>query len=360
MKTSVFPSRYVQGPGALMTLSEEAGKFGTHALALVDANLPDNVLERLGVTGGCSVTLAVVNPACTPAAIKAATEEIRQSGADIVAGLGGGKVIDLGRAAADVLRIPFVSVPTVAASDAPCSALAVIYDEADRVLNDHFVWRNPDLVLVDSEVICAAPARFFSAGIGDALATYYECNACINSGANNLCGGTGTQLAYSAARLCLEIVTEFGEQALEDCRNNTVTDAFERVLEANILLSGIGFESGGVGAAHAFHNGISELHEVHHMLHGEKVAFGVLAELALNDYSDEDIEKVAQFNKSVGLPVSLDELGITSVEAAIPTIAARAIRPGEIMHNEPMTVTQDLAEAALRRAQAIGRSQLQA
>ncbi|MCY6381877.1 glycerol dehydrogenase [Hoeflea prorocentri] len=356
MKTSVFPSRYVQGAGALARFSEEAGRFGNHALALMDANLPDSVLEGLGVTGDCKVSQKVVKPACTPAAIEATTEKIRQSGADIVAGFGGGKVIDLGRAAADVLRIPFVSVPTVAASDAPCSALAVIYDEEDRVLNDHFVWRNPDLVLVDSAVICAAPARFLSAGIGDALATFYECNACINSGAGNLCGGTGTQLAYAAARLCLETVIKYGEQAVEDCKNHSITDAFERVLEANILLSGIGFESGGVGAAHAFHNGISELPEVHHMLHGEKVAFGVLAELALNNYSDEEIVNVARFCKSVDLPVSLGALGINSVKAAIPTIATRAIRPGEIMHNEPMTVTQDLAEAALFRAQLLGSS----
>ena len=127
------------------------------------------------------------------------------------------------------------------------------------------------------------------------------------------------------------------------------------MLEATILLSGLGFESGGVAAAHAFHHGLADIAETHGALHGEKVAFGVLAELALNDRSDAEILELARFNQSVALPVTLAGLGINDADSAIPRIAARATRPREIIHNEPMPVDQALAEAALRRADQLGR-----
>lgn len=355
MKTSVFPGRYVQGPGVLARLGEETLRLGTLALALMDDTLPGPIARAVAGGGGC-VRLHPVTPRCTLDAIAAAETAVAASGADVVVAVGGGKTIDLGRATADRLRLPFISVPTVAATDAPCSGLSVIYDERDRVVEDRFMRRNPDTVLVDSAVVCAAPHRFFAAGIGDALATFHEAEACRRSGAGNMCGGQGTLLAFAAAGLCHDTLVAHGAQALADCRDGQVTEAFEKVLEANVLLSGIGFESGGVAAAHAFHHGIADIPESHGALHGEKVAFGVLAELALTGRDDAEIAGVARFNRSVGLPVTLAELGIRDPRDACPRIAARAARAGEIIHNEPMTVTPALAEAALFRADAIGAS----
>ena len=50
-----------------------------------------------------------------------------------------------------------------------------------------------------------------------------------------------------------------------------VQKQWKKVIEANTLLSGIGFESGGLAGAHAIHNGLTVLEECHHMYHGEKV-----------------------------------------------------------------------------------------
>ncbi len=355
MRTAQFPSRYVQGLGALERFGPEVARLGKHVLVLADRNLPTGVLDGLNTEGLLAET-HLVEPACTQDAIAQTVHRSREMGVDMIAGMGGGKVIDLGRAAADELRLPFVSVPTVAASDAPCSALAVVYDGDGKVLFDRFVRRNPDLVLVDSAVIAAAPARFLSAGIGDALATYFEADACVRSGADNVCGGTATRLAHTVARLCLDTILEKGGGAVDACERGQPDGDFEDVLEATILLSGIGFESGGVAAAHAFHHGIAELPESHGALHGEKVAFGVLAELSLGGESDDRIAEIARFNRSVNLPVCLADLGIGDAEAAIPVIAARATREGEIIHNEPMAVDAQIAADALRRADQLGRS----
>lgn len=353
MRTAQFPSRYVQGPGALERFGQEVARLGERSVVLADRNLPPGILEGINF-GDVSAETHLVDPKCTLEAIEKTVQLARDLGADMIAGMGGGKVIDLGRAVADELQFPFISVPTVAASDAPCSALAVVYDDSGKVLFDKFVRRNPDLVLVDSAVIAAAPSRFLSAGIGDALATYFEADACVRSGADNVCGGKSTKLAYAVARLCFDTIIDKGGSAIAACERGQPDSAFEDVLEATILLSGVGFESGGVAAAHAFHHGIAELPESHAALHGEKVAFGVLAELALNEKSDDRISEIARFNLSVNLPVCVADMGITDAEAAFPVIAARATRKGEIIHNEPMVVDVQLAENALRRADRLG------
>lgn len=91
------------------------------------------------------------------------------------------------------------------------------------------------------------------------------------------------------------------------------TAAVEKVIEANTLLSGIGFESGGLAGAHAIHNGFTVLEECHHMYHGEKVAFGTITQLVLEDVSADELEDIIGFCIEVGLPVTLKELGIEEV-----------------------------------------------
>ncbi|WP_250518718.1 glycerol dehydrogenase [Caballeronia sp. ATUFL_M1_KS5A] len=348
LRTSVFPSRYVQGAGALSTLDDELARYGSSAACLVDANVPA-LLE--GVTARAqrvSIHARCVQASCTEGAVEDVTAWIRDTGAQMVLSFGGGKVVDVGRAAADDLRLPFVCVPTIAASDAPCSALSVIYDDEGRVVRDRFVRRNPDLVLVDSQIIVNAPVRFFIAGIGDALSTWYEAQACARAHAANLCGGRGTSLALQAAKLCRDALFEHAPQAVDDCRANIVTPDFDATLEATVLLSGIGFESAGVAAAHAIHHGLAELPSSHDFLHGEKVAIGTLASLFLSAVPDEERLRVFRFCLAVDLPYRLREIGVDAGDIdALTTVAERACRAGEIIHNEPYPVTPANVVAAL-------------
>ncbi|ORE94085.1 glycerol dehydrogenase [Stappia sp. 22II-S9-Z10] len=356
MKIAAFPARYVQGPGALGRFGAEVAPFARRPLVLADAGLPDGVTGALGVADGVAPRLAATAAACTDEAIAATVAEARAAGADAIAGMGGGKVIDLGRAVADAMDVPFVAIPTVAASDAPCSAVVIVYDAAGAVGRAACARVNPRLVLVDTAVIAAAPPRFLAAGIGDALATYYEAEACARSGALNKLGGQATRLALAAAAVCRDTVLDHGLAAMEECRAGTPGEAFEAVVEANILLSGLGFESGGLAAAHAIHNGLAELHETHGALHGEKVAFGTLVELVLGEASEDEIRRIATFLAAAGLPVTLAELGIGDVEAALPVIVERAIRPTDNIHNEPRPMTAAIVAEAIRRADALGLS----
>lgn len=345
-----FPGRYIQQAGAIQSLGVEAAAFGRRSAVLVDRGIYDLVKNDLvaAFSGQVEAQLIRHSGECSETQIAALVAAAQAINADVIVGVGGGKALDTAKAAARDLGKPVIVFPTIAASDAPCSALAVVYNDDGTVAYDTFLPRNPDLVLVDTVLIAKAPARFLAAGIGDALATWYEAESCRRSGAFNCMKMPGVSLAFEIARSCRDTIFEFGVTALAECDAKHAGPALERVVEANILLSGIGFESGGVAAAHAIHHGLCELDDVHHHLHGEKVAIGVLAGLKLHGAEDE-FAKVRDFCASVRLPTRLADIGIVdATDEKLATVARRACRPGEIIHNEPMRVTEEMVIAALK------------
>jgi glycerol dehydrogenase len=345
-----FPGRYIQAAGAVEMLGAEAAGFGRRAAVLVDRGIYEMLEGSLSsaLQGHIEARLIRHGGECSESQIAALSASARNAAAELIIGVGGGKALDTAKATARDLGLPVIILPTIAASDAPCSALAVVYNDDGTVAYDTFLPRNPDLVLVDTALIAKAPARFLAAGIGDALATFYEADSCRRSGAFNCMKMPGVSLAFEIARACRDTIFEFGTAALTDCDAGEASPALERVVEANILLSGIGFESGGVAAAHAIHHGLCELEDVHHHLHGEKVAIGVLAGLKLHG-EDEEFRKVRDFCQSVRLPTRLADIGILDAsEEKLAAVAKRACRPGEIIHNEPIPVTEGMVVAALK------------
>lgn len=131
------------------------------------------------------------------------------------------------------------------------------------------------------------------------------------------------------ARLCHETLLEDGLKAKAANDSKVVTQALENIIETNILLSGLGFESGGLAAAHAVHNGLTILEETHHYYHGEKVAFGTLVHMVLENAPQEELDTVLGFCKSLGLPTCLKDLGVTDIsEARLMPVAERACAEG--------------------------------
>lgn len=345
-----FPGRYIQAPGLIARLGQEAESLGSKALIVLDNFLADTLADRaLQGARPLAAELLVHGGECSEAEIARGVAAGQAAGADLVIGIGGGKALDTAKAAAYRLgALPCVIVPTIAASDAPCSALAVVYREDHSVDHDYFLPRNPDLVLVDSQIIADAPARFLAAGIGDALATWYEAESSRKADAPNCWGTHGSALAFEIARFCRDTIVAHGVEALAECDANTPGPAFEKVVEANILLSGAGFELGGVAGAHAIHNGLCELPDVHGHLHGEKVAVGILGTLLIHGRRDE-YEKVRDYCASVRLPTRLADIGITdATEDKLRRVAERACVPGGLMQNEPGQITAEMVVSALR------------
>jgi glycerol dehydrogenase len=274
--------------------------------------------------------------------------------------MGGGKTIDTAKIASDRAGIPVIVAPTIASSDAPCSGCAIIYTEGGVFDSVYSQKQNPQVVLVDTAIIANAPVRFLVSGMGDALATWFEARSCDRTQSENCCGGHSTLTGLKLAKLCYDTLLLYGTAAKMACENKIVTPAFDHIVEANTLLSGIGFESSGLAAAHSICNGLAALEETHAFYHGEKVAFGVLASLHLMDASPSEIETVYAFCKEVGLPTMLADIGIkTNTRNYLMTAAITACAPAETIHHEAGLITPEKVLNAIIVADAMGRARYQ-
>jgi glycerol dehydrogenase len=355
------PSRYTQGKGATAALGREMNALGLEGPVLIIAS--GTVIGLLSTTWQRSLDEARFKHAvhrfsgeCCLTEIERIKSAGRQFGARTIVGAGGGKVLDTARAAAAGLGLPVVNCPTVASSDAPCSALSVVYTDLGVFQEYRFYRKNPDLVLVDTEVIAQAPPRLLVAGMGDALATWFEARTCVAGHVKNMRGGGSTRSAAALAELCYRTLLEDGAAALQAVQTKVVTPALERLVEANTLLSGLGFESSGLAAAHAVHNGLTVAPGTHHYLHGEKVAFGLIVQLVLEGAPRATVEQILSFSMEVGLPITLADVGLADLsDDLLGQVARRATALGETIHNEPFEVTPGMVADAVLAADALGR-----
>lgn len=362
IRVMIAPSRYVQGAGALAEIGEQVERLGKKAFVTGGKRALSQTresIERSFAEKGISNVFETFRGECCDSEIERLKTAAGSAGCDVVVAVGGGKVIDAGKAIAALMKVQLVIVPTIAATDAPCSALSVIYTE-QGVFERYFILpQNPNLVLVDTSIIAKAPVRFLVSGMGDALATWFEAASCARAAAKNIPGGYSTAAALRLAKLCYEILMESGESAKLAVERGVVTPAVEKVVEANTLLSGIGFESSGLAAAHAIHDGLTVLEETHHAYHGEKVSFGTLAHLVLEDHPKEEIEEVLDFCTRVRLPITLAQIGIKEpTPEKIWRVAEKVCEPGMMIHNMPFPVTPEMVYNAILAADAIGQGYL--
>ncbi len=356
---TLFPGRYIQGAGAIEELGAEAARLASRAFAIVDPWVFDALLDgfRPSLESRLEVRFARFGGECSDEEIERLRREAE--GSQAVIGIGGGKTLDTAKAVAHLRGLPVLVAPTVASTDAPTSALAIIYSsegEFKRVLR---LASNPNVVLVDTAIIARAPVRLLVSGMGDALATWFEADSCRLKSAPNTAGRPGSMTAYALARLCYDTILEYGLLAKSSCEAGVVTPALERVVEANTLLSGLGFESGGLAAAHAIHNGLTALAPTHHYYHGEKVAVGTLASLFLTGKPAAQIEEAYRFAESVGLPTTLGAIGLDGVsDDELLRVGRKACAEGESIYNEPTPVSPEAVAASLRAMDAEGRRRL--
>ncbi|WP_446899056.1 glycerol dehydrogenase [Clostridium sp. LBM24168] len=355
----ISTGKYVQGNGELGKIYNYVKDLGNSFFIIASKSGIERTrktIENSFEAKNCSLTFESFNGECSRNEINRLSKRLKEEGGNVVVGIGGGKIFDTAKAVAYFSGMPVVIVPTIAATDAPCSAVSVIYTD-EGVFSEYLVLpKNPDIVLVDSSIISKAPVRLLVAGMGDALATYFEARACINSGAITMAGGKATKAAFAISELCYNTLLEDGLKAKMSVLNKVSTKALENIIEANTYLSGVGFESCGLAAAHAIHNGFTAIKESHNLYHGEKVAFGTLVQLILENSSLEEIEKVINFCLQVGLPITLSDMGIEEIDKQdIMKAAELSCAEGETIHNMPFKVTSEDVYAAILSTDKLGR-----
>lgn len=326
------PGRYIQGAGALGEVGACAALLGSRAVLIADPLVMAMVGERMEAScreAGVHLVRVSVEEELTPALVTRLVAASRDAQPQVVIAAGGGRSIDAGKAVCHQLCCPVITVPTAASNDAPTSKNYVLYDQDHRLLAVEHLAFSPAYVIVDTELIARAPASLLRAGIGDAIAKKFEADQCSRSPEGmNMFRARPLAIGRVLADACHDILLRDADAALAVAGTGTPTVAFERVIEAVILMSGLGFESGGLSIAHAMTRGLSALRHAKHAPHGMQVAYGLMVQLELESRRDEFLEELERFYRRVGLPRSLAELGLTDAraeeiaEAAALTLAA--------------------------------------
>lgn len=352
------PQRYIQGPGVISRIGRYIGIINVKRAAILAS-------RRAIVAEGARVTESlhsnhiesvdcIFDGECSLQEIEKHVAALKDEDIDCLIAVGGGKPVDAGKSIAWRLEIPVVIVPTLASNDAPCSALSVLYTPEGASDVVEFYPTSPTLVVIDTDIVADANERYLVAGMGDAMATWYETRICLNNlDARTPLGARPTIAACAMAEICAHTLFEHGEAAAKSVVVNQNGTALEKVVEANTLLSGIGFESGGLALAHPMALAYTQIDELHtNYLHGEMVAMGTMVQLAMEQSGDA--KKVAEFFARVGLPIHLGQFSMSPQDTNKLDIIIESAMANANSHQMPMVVTEDLLLRAIMDAHELG------
>jgi glycerol dehydrogenase len=320
------PPRYYQGPGALDLLPRVIAETGTKPAIVIDKDVLLLVEARLrGLLAGLDHVLLPFGGEVTVSAMGELAQQAQQAGADLIVGMGGGKALDAGKGAALRCGFRFISVPTVASNDSPTGMALAVYDDQHRMAAVEAMPRNPEAVIVDTQLIAHAPARFLLSGIGDALAKKFEAEASVRDGGSSAHHAGQLRTGLYIADGCYRTIREHGVAAMAAAGSGIPDEAFEAVVEANILMAGLGFENGGLGLAHGLTRGLVRTPQVERAPHGFHVAYGLLVLLAVEGRDQAFVADLEAFYRQLGLPLSLHDLGLDTFSLPVAeAIAAHA------------------------------------
>jgi glycerol dehydrogenase len=348
---SIAPAQVVRGDGILAEQTEAIARLGDRPLIVGGtASLPlaAPLVAALEESGLVPQT-ASYGSDCSESSLARLRAAAAEHSADLVIGIGGGKALDSAKLLAHQLRCPVVTVPTSGATCAAWTALSNVYSDQGAFRYDVALPTCPNLLILDYALVRTAPRRTLVAGIGDGLAKWYE--ASVSSGHSQQ---TLLVAAVQQARVLRDILLQKTPAALRQWGG----PEWREVVDATVLLAGV---IGGIGgaqcrtvAAHAVHNGLTQIPASHGILHGEKVAYGILVQLRLEEMGGKAAlaraarQQLLPFYRAAGLPQTLNDLGLGEVSLAqLQGAAAFACREGSDIHHLPFTVTPEAVMAAM-------------
>ncbi len=327
------PNIYVCEAGALTRMEEVIKKQGFKKGALIHGVKSWEASHEKFASLDLTLTHMLYGGECSKVEVARMEQAVLAEQADHLIGVGGGKVLDLVKAIAHTVNKPYILVPTLASNCAPWTPLSVFYDENGKFINYEIFPHNAFMVAVDPEIIIHSPKDYLRAGIGDTIAKWYEAEVLIRDMAPK---PLAIEVSIHAAQLCRDVLIDEGLDAIKALEEKAVTPSFIRVIETIIMAGGMvggyGDRYGRIAGAHAIHNGLTTLPETHSCLHGDKVAYGILVQLAL-DNNLEEVTTLLPFYNRLNLPVSLTDLNVSgNLADAFNKTASAATKEGESIH----------------------------
>ncbi|MEH2060768.1 MAG: iron-containing alcohol dehydrogenase family protein [Nostoc sp.] len=348
---AVAPAKVIRGSGVLQAAVAEIACLGSRPLIVAGKStlaISQQNLQPVLETQQLHPVQASYGADCCEASLKSLKKTAKEHKADVIIGVGGGKALDTAKLVAQQLQLPVVTIPTSGSTCAAWSALSNVYSQDGAFSYDVGLSRCPDLLILDYELIKTAPQRTLVAGIGDAIAKWYE--ASVSSGHLQ---DTLIIAAVQQARVLRDILLQKSAAALKE----PGSEVWREVVDATVLLAGV---VGGLGgaqcrtvAAHAVHNGLTHI-SGHGSIHGEKVAFGILVQLRLeemlqgNQLAASARQQLLKFYAEIGLPQKLSDLGLGNITLGeLQTAAEIALVPNSDIHRLPFKVALEQLMAAM-------------
>ncbi len=345
---AIAPTRVLRGCGLVSDLATELRRWGSRALVVVGDRAGALVRPVFAQIAAVDAVFAPAIADCTESVLSQLRDRVAVERPHVLVGVGGGKVMDAVKLLGQQCDLPVVTVPTSGATCAAWTALSNVYSDDGAFLYDVPLDRCPDLVVVDYDLIATAPNRTLVAGIGDAIAKWYE--ASVSSGTSER---TMVVAAVQEARILRDLLLQKSAAAL----GAVGSEVWRDVVDATVCLAGV---IGGLGgaqcrtvAAHAVHNGLTHLARSRGTLHGEKVAYGILVQLRLEEANGNQLAATARhqllkFYDEIGLPKTLADLGMADVTLSeLERAAAIACAPHSDIHHLPFPVHPSQVVAAM-------------
>ena len=348
----VAPTQVLRGEQCLSEAGEAIARLGNRPLVVGGdrtLSVAEPHLKPVFDRHQLSTTQASYYPDCSEPSLAKLKKAVEKHRADLIIGVGGGKALDTAKLVAHQSQLPVVTIPTSAATCAAWAALSNVYSNEGAFQYGVPLHRCPDLLILDYNLIKTAPKQTLIAGIGDALAKWYESSVSSGSSTASLIIS-----AVQQARILRDILLQKSAAALQA----PGSEDWREVVDANVLLAGV---IGGLGgarcrtvAAHAVHNGLTQIPESRSALHGEKVAYGIAVQLRLeemlqgNQLAASARQQLLKFYAEIGLPSTLEDLGLKEVTLAELRRAAEfACHPKSDIHNLPFPVVPEQLMAAM-------------
>ena len=267
------------GPGKLKELFEIIPKFGrkiliiTGSSSLKKSGKWDYIVNNCQ-KNGIQVSHLSINGEPSPALIDNAVNEFKGLHLDLLVGIGGGSVIDSGKAISAMLKkedsikkylegvgnkihdgdkLPYIAIPTTSGTGSEATKNAVISEIGPNgfkksLRHDNFI---PDVAIIDPELILSCPTSITAACGMDAFTQLLE--SYVSSNSNPLTDA----LALSGIKHV--------KNALIPATSTSASDVNVRSSMAyGSFISGITLANAGLGVIHGFASSIGGKFEIPH------------------------------------------------------------------------------------------------
>jgi len=368
------------GPGVLQTLPARVKSFAAEKAFLVTdpglraAGILEKVVALLQTDGIQVEVCDRVKPDSGSELIDRTAAELKQSGAGVVIGIGGGSSLDTAKAIAALATnpgsclefaglhkvrnkpLPMIAIPTTAGTGSEVTLWSVFTNDANGLkvaIGGFMIY--PAVALCDPELTLGLPAPLTASTGMDALAHAIECYT------NTACQPISGALALEATKL-------IGKHLRTAVLNGQNREARYAMMLASTM-AGIAMNPTRLGLAHALAMplGSWNLHVPHGlilaMLLPMAMEFNYLAApdrfvdvaRALGEPVDHlnrleaarcAVEAVRVLARDIGIPASMKSYGLS--EAHIQPVVEEAMKSGNIPVNPRKTLAGDL-EQMLRK-----------